>query len=498
MKPFAVALASAFALSTSSLAAEAPDAAILDARISEGLDKLGVVGLGVAVWTPKGTYARGFGVTNVESGEKVSAETAFYIASSTKSFTALAMNILHHRGEIDLDSTLADFAQDAAFPVSVKPDQARLRDLLTHASGIENDHISFRAAFSGEHDPATMWRLLAASEPNAEAPLGSFQYTNTGYNILTVLTDRKLGKSWQDILADEIFTPAKMTRTSAYMSEAAKGNWSLARPHVGVGPDAPTRISLEKTDATMQSAGGMIMSANDAAKWLELMIADGSLGGKQAFPAQAVVETRARLVETSGEHDGYTREHYGLGWYVGRYRDEVLIHHFGGFAGTRAHISYMPERTAGVAVFANDSGVGGRFSSVVANYIYDMLAGRPDADETYSAAVTALAATRDNANLRIAADIEKRRSRAWALTRPRADYAGIYASDLAGTMTVAVDGEGLLLSIGALKARAEPFTEQDTVRVELVPGQGEIISFKTGAGGVKALVYDGTEFARRK
>ena len=96
MKPFAVALASAFALSTSSLAAEAPDAAILDARISEGLDKLGVVGLGVAVWTPKGTYARGFGVTNVESGEKVSAETAFYIASSTKSFTALAMKTPSH------------------------------------------------------------------------------------------------------------------------------------------------------------------------------------------------------------------------------------------------------------------------------------------------------------------------------------------------------------------------------------------------------------------
>ncbi len=470
----------------------------IDRAVAEGLAALKVVqGLGVAVYTQDGAFARGFGVANIETGEKAMADTAFYIASSTKSFTALAMNALHHRGKINLDATLAEVAP-GAFPDSVRPDLVTLRHLLSHSSGVRNDAIGFRLAFTGQHDSDLLWKLLQSSAPNEEVPLSQFDYTNTGYNIVTILTDKRLKKRWQDVLATEIFRKAGLTRTSAYMSEASRKGWLLARPHSTVGPGAPRRMPLEKTDATMQSAGGVIMSARDAARFLELMVEDGVVGGKRVLPAGVAAETRQPLVEVGEKFGDYARDAYGLGWYVGKYREDVLIHHFGGFAGARSHISYMPARKAGVAIFVNDSGAGFRLADLLANYIYDRLAGRDDAETAYKEALAALVARMAGIEGRARANAAEREARGWTLTRPRADYAGTYENELFGVFEIAADGETFDVSIGNLHSRAEPYTGPDQIRVELVPGNGEPIAFRLGEdGAVAGFDYDGNFYERR-
>ena len=201
-----------------------------------------------------------------------------------------------------------------------------------------------------------MWSLLASSKVNERAPLGTFRYTNTGYNIATLLTDRKTGVNWQSLLTREIFNPAGMTHSSASMVGAAR--WTLARPHgYSLDTQRSERIPLEKTDKTMQSAGGVVMSAHDAARWLELLAEDGRLQGRQVIPAAALQAARAPVATVNEKRDDFTRESYGLGWYIGHYRDDVMLHAFGSFAGARSHVSYLPDRRVGVAVFANDSTV---------------------------------------------------------------------------------------------------------------------------------------------
>lgn len=482
---------------------ELAQATDIDRAVEQGLETLGVQGLALAIYAPEGVYAKGFGFADMETGAPVGAETAFYIASSTKSFTALAMNVLHHRGEIDLDATLAKFAPEAPFSTEIQADEIRLRDLLTHTSGLDNEPISYRVAFTGQHDAETLWRLLAATRVRKDAPPGVFDYTNVGYNILTILTDRVIGRDWRDILAEEIFDKAGMMRTSAYMSKAVREGWSLARPHVTVGADAPRRLHMEKTDATMHSAGGLIMSASDAARWLELMIEDGRVAGEAIVPAAAVRETRAPFAKVDGEFGEYARDHYGLGWHIGRYRGDEFVHHFGGFAGARSHVSYMPGRRIGVAVFVNDSGAGFRFADVLANYIYDLLLGRTDAGDRFEIALADAAAHLERINAAIAADREKRAARAWTLTLPRAAYAGRYENELFGAFELVLEpwpggGEALMVSLGNLRAIAEPFVEPDTIRVELVPERGEVIAFLVeDAGEVSGLRYHGEVFVRR-
>mgnify|MGYP001315923541 CR=1 FL=1 len=469
----------------------------IDAAVDRAMTALAVApGLSIAVYSRDGVYARGFGVTDVDTGERATADTAFYIASSTKPLTALALATLAHRGELDLDQTLAAYAADANFPEAVRPGEVKLRDLLTHTHGIENDAIVHRTAFSGQHDPQTLWRLLASCEANEEHGLGAFEYTNVGYNIATILTDRRLGVRWQDLLARELFAPAGMTRATAIMSQAQNAGWSVAKPHRSALAGGPRRLYLEKTDQTMQSAGGVIISANDAARWLELMIEDGRVGGRQIIPAEVVQSTRAPLAQVGAEFEGYQRDTYGLGWYAGPHRDERLYHHFGGFAGFRAHVSYIPARGIGVAAFVNDSSAAFPLPDAVANYIYDRTAGRDDADARLDAAIEAMVRARDEGIQRVEADRANRASREWTLTRPRAAYAGAYENDRFGRIEVSAEGETLNVRFGVLRSVAEPFTRPDSIRVELVPYSGSVMLFAGDGDTPEALLFQNERFTR--
>ncbi len=447
----------------------------LDAAVARAMALNMAPGLAVAVYSREGVYTRGFGVTDVNTSARADADSAFYIASSTKPLTALALTRLHHRGAFDLDATLGAYAPDAPFPAAVGADQTTFRQMLSHTSGIDNGPVGYRVAFSGQHGPATLWRLLAESALNADAPRGQFDYTNVGYNISTVLTDRRLGVVWQDLLDREIFAPTGMTRASARMSRAAA--WSVAKPHALSADGTLSRLYLEKTDQTMQSAGGVIMSANDAVRWLELMLENGRIGDRQIIAPEATATVKAPIAQVTAEFDGYTREAYALGWYHGPYRDQRLLHHFGGFAGFRAHVSFMPAIGVGVAVFANGN-QGGAPSNAVANYVYDRMLGATDAAQVFDAALAAAADRRTRTIASIVGDRANRAARPWTLSRSRAAYAGAYESQAWGRIEVVAEGEALRIRYGVLEAVAEPFTQPESVRVELAPGSGEPIIFE--------------------
>ncbi|MGZ5986795.1 MAG: serine hydrolase domain-containing protein [Caulobacteraceae bacterium] len=491
-----IASAAAFSLAAPAYARRADPrlASDFDAAIARAMALDLSPGLSVAVYTRDGVYTQAAGLADRATGERATPDTAFYVASSTKSLTGLALASLQQKGQLDLETTLAAYAPDAGFPASVKPDQVRLKDLLSHTSGIENNPISYRLAFTGEHDPKTLWGLLAASRPNAKSPLGRFEYANTGYNIATILTDRNLGVRWQDLLRREVFAPAGMTRASALMSEAKARGWSIARPHVIGASGRVEPAYLEKTDQTMQSAGGVVMSGADALRWLEFMVEGGRLDGRQVIAAETVRAICAPVATVGDRFGDYPRDHYGLGWYLGAYRDERMLHDFGGFSGFRTHVSFLPERGVGVAVFANDSTVAFWMVDALANYIYDRTAGRADAASRYDEALRRV----DAGRTRLAKQIAERASRPSMLSRPPEAYAGVYENDQWGRIVVTADGRALKARYGVMHATAEPYTMKDSVRIELAPGSGDVVVFQGDGAAPDALLFKVQRFVRSK
>lgn len=470
----------------------------MDAFAGRAMQRLeGAPGLAFAVVDEEGlVHAAGFGVADVGTGAAVTTDTRFYIASATKAFTALSVAAMGQRGEVDLDAPLADWAPPSGVPADIAG-RINLTDLLSHRSGVDNGPIAFRLAYSGDWTPEELWRLTAETQAR-DTPYGQFVYANSGYNLATVLMERRWGRDWRELVEDEVLTPLGMTATTARIDEARAAGLVVAAGHFGRIPGQPERSPLQKTDATMQSAGGLISTAKDMAIWLEVQISDGRVAGRQVFPAGLISSTHASRVDQEATFGPYVRTGYGLGWQVGRYGDDVLIHHFGNFSGSRAHVSFMPGRRLGVAVMVNEDAFAGDLADLVANYAYDWFAGLPDIEAVYDARLDALIVERDRRRTGIAGAMEARVKRPRTLSLPNAAYVGDYVNPAYGTLTIREVDERLSVAIGVQQAPAEYLTEAEGLRVELTPFRGEGVVFKLDADGRPAsLTYQDAVFARR-
>ena len=472
-----------------------------DALLEETLAEFGTVpGLAMAVVRGDETvYTRGAGLADVEANVPFTADTPFYIASVTKPFTALLATILDREGTLPLDATLADLFPDVPFDPALEADQVTVRHLLSHTAGIDNGPIGFRAAFTGEHTPARMRQLLAGTVVEEDSPRGTFEYTNVGYNILSLHLDELDGGPWQDLLADRLFAPLGMTRTTAYASEAS--SWRPTMPYTGTPDGSAQRIALVKHDDTMQAAGGMISTANDLARWLQLHLNEGRLDGRQLVPADVIAEVHQPIAVDRGDSFGpFERDGYSLGWQTGTYNGDAMLHHFGGFAGFHTHTSFMPDRDLGVVVLANNSGTGGRLAVLLATFAYDWWNADP-ADR--DAIVARTREARDEIKARMQASLDRdaqslaaRAERTWQLSLDPTAYTGTYVNANYGTMVVEqVDGE-LATRFGRLHAVATPFTQPETMRVELIPGRGQVLAFRLNGGRADALRWSGETFER--
>jgi CubicO group peptidase (beta-lactamase class C family) len=418
--------------------------------------------------------------------------TPYYLASTTKSFTAMAASLLAAAGQLDLDAPLSRYLPDAHLPPARPADSVTVRQLLTHTMGLRNDAIVIRTAYTGEHSPDQLIALLAKSEVADRA----FHYDNLGYVVTSLVLSRVAGQPWQRILDSTLFRPLGMTRTSAYMSQATR--WGLAVPYWAGADSSPRRLPLTKTDATMHAAGGMVSTAADLARWLEANLNEGRVDGVPVLDPGAVREAhrlQVRLPEPA-DFGAFRRFGYGLGWYWGLYDSDTVLHQFGEYAGARAHVSFMPSRKLGVVVLLNASGPAASVADLVATSVYDVMLAKPDAGTRFDSLVTEATRQLEQAKNDWARSRAELAARPSTLGHPLGSYAGSYRSEELGVMRLRVERDRLRLTLGRLDAVAGCYTKPEAVRVEFDPGSGEVVKLYHGTTHVDSLTYNGYVFRR--
>lgn len=452
----------------------------------------------IVVKDGKIAYQGYFGLADVEARTPVARDTVFYVASATKPFFALDALLAAHARRIDMGTSLQAMFPDARFS-GFDAGRITARDLLTHTAGIENGPLGWAVAFSGVHDAASLHRLVAASTPSAEAPLGTFDYTNIGYNIASVWLDRIDAKPWQAQLRERIFAPLRMTHTTARASEADARGWTVAKPYSFIAADRKLPLYLRKTDATMHAAGGMLSSAPDLARFLVAQLADGKVERKQTLPAAVIRASQVRQAATDSAYLDVPRDGYAWGWYTGAYKGRRMLHHFGGFAGFHAHLSFMPEAGIGLVVLNNEDVLGARLTNLIADYAYGVALAEPGIDAKATERFANLASDARQLEQAAVRQRDALKGRPWRLSLPRSAYTGRYlASDL-GEMTVTLRADdALVLRSGQLQAVASGFDKPDHVRIEFVPNSGEVLAFAVRDGEVEALVLDGMRFVKAR
>lgn len=444
-------------------------------------------------------FVRAYGMADKESGAKADADTMFYIASSTKSFTALSAALLDREGKIKLDDPISKYSAGIRFKEQL-PEKITVRDLLIHTSGLRNQALVFRSAFSGESDPADLARVFAEATTFTEERYGKYNYDNLGYNIYGVLLQNHLQKKWQDLLQEKIFDPIGMKHTTAYISRAQAKKWMVAAPYLFDPVAGKTvRSPLSKTDTNMQSAGGLFASISDIGKWLNMNMNNGKLEGKQVVPAETIRAVHTGYAQTTRSSEPFVGDgQYGLGWQIGKYRNEKVIYHHGGFPGYGSHVSFMPEKKIAIAVLVNEGFVGARTGHMLATYGYDRLLETENLNQVYETQLQNIVERYAEWKQVRQTEVRARAKRTSQLTHPAADYAGKYRNDIFGTIEITAVGEnGLAVRLGNIKCIATPFTQKETIRVEMVPGSGEVISFETNAEEqIESLTYAGLSFAK--
>lgn len=453
----------------------------------------------VVIKDDKPIFLKAYGMADRESARKADTDALFYIASSTKSFTALAAAMLDREGKIRFADPMTKYTAGIQFKNPV-PDKVTVRDLLTHTSGLRNGPLANRLAFTGQIEPRDLDRVFAEATTLNEGTFGKFDYTNLGYNIYGLLLQRSLNKKWQDLLQERIFDPAGLKHTTAYISRAPAKKWTVAAPYI-VDPAAGKMIRsvLDKKDENMQSAGGIFISISDLGRWINLNMNDGRLDGKQIFPADLITAAHTGYTRTTREEPPFIGEgEYGLGWQIGKYRNEKVIYHHGGYPGYRSHVSFLPDKKVGVGVLVNNDSAGSRAADMLATLAYDWWLGAENVDADYAKQAQDLADAYEKRKQQLHAGALERAKRTWQLTGPFADYAGRYVNDIHGTIDVSANADSLTVRMGLLNTVATPYTQPDTIRVEMLPGgNGEVIGFaKNAEGKIVSLNYGGVTFTR--
>src|SRR5262245_4511715 len=312
-------LLAALALATPAAADDLPAGKVTAAlpgleKYADGLrEKTGVPGLAVAVaHGDRVVYLKGFGVRELGKPDAVDPDTVFQLASVSKPLTATVIAGVVGDKAAKWDSRTSDL--DPAFRLSgdYASGEVTLRDLLCHRTGLP-DHAGDLLEDLGYSRAEVLHRLRFLK------PAGAFRsgygYTNFGFTEAGVAAAKAVGKTWEDLAADRLFKPLGMDRTSyRHADYAAAAN--RAKLHARI--EGKWVAKYDRDPDAQAPAGGASSTARDLAKWMRLLLADGTFDGKRVIAAEALAETyRPQVVKEPAKKPTDPTGFYGLGWNVG-------------------------------------------------------------------------------------------------------------------------------------------------------------------------------------
>jgi CubicO group peptidase (beta-lactamase class C family) len=297
-------------------------------------------------------FVKGYGYRDYEKKLPVTGNTLYQIASNTKLFTTIATGMLVDQGKLDWDKPVRNYVPTIQFYNDELNNTVTVHDMLSHRTGISrHDLIWYKSDFSRKELFAKL-KYLEPSQPLRQGFLyNNLMYASAGY-IIELLT----GKTWEDFVRENFFTPLNMNSTVFSIADMIK------QPDYGVPynekRDTNTlyRIPFYEETGGLGPAGSIISNVNDMSHWLIALMNDGKYEGKQVLPSAAIkasLTPSVALPNTSLEK-GYgeiLNPVYCMGRMQMSYRGHLLVYHGGDLPGFHSQISYMPQDSIGVIVF---------------------------------------------------------------------------------------------------------------------------------------------------
>lgn len=289
-------------------------------KVDAGLQALideGALAGAVTLAARRGRVARRsvLGLNNIARGEPPKVDTIYRIFSMTKPVTAVAMMILRDEGKWSPDDPIAKhlpaFADVRVFDGvdadgSVRTVAAKhaptLLELMTHTAGLS--YGGSPEPFDQPYKDAKIWSagsLDAFIARVAKLPLcyqpGEKWLYSIAMDVQGAIVEKLSGMSLADFMRTRIFEPLGMADTGFYVPQEKLGRlatlYRQSRAEGLVELDSPRQFfnfdHLSEPEIA-SAGGGLVSTLDDYARFAQMLLNKGELGGVRILSERAVGE----------------------------------------------------------------------------------------------------------------------------------------------------------------------------------------------------------------
>ncbi|HEY3523355.1 MAG TPA: serine hydrolase domain-containing protein, partial [Candidatus Limnocylindrales bacterium] len=295
---------------TSPDASTVPDAA-LQAAIDRFVRRSGTPGISVTLrWDDGRTWTGTSGLADVGSRLPVTPQTAFSIASVSKTFTAALVLRLVEDGRLSLEAPAVRYLPELALDRRIT-----VRMLLDHTSGLADVFLAPGIDRALQSHPARRWtveRSLSYLGRRWFAPGKGWRYSNTNYLLLGLIVERVTGRPLAtelrrllrplglDGIWDEAAESPRTALAHGYAVTGETGHWEARDLSDGTDHSPFTSVVT-----ALEGAGSIASTSADLARWASLLYVPG--------PVLAASTLSAALDDAHATHDYIPGVRYGLG-----------------------------------------------------------------------------------------------------------------------------------------------------------------------------------------
>lgn len=344
----------------------------LNSRIQEGH-----VPGAVAVITRNGRIAfnEAFGARDPAAGDPMRTDAIFRIYSMTKPIVSVAAMMLWEEGRFLLGDPVSRFIPAFAAPkvMTTRGELAdaerpiTIQDLLRHTSGltyefrgnspVQRAYMEARIYRRGQTNADQVATL--AGLPLQWQPGTRWEYSRST-DVLGRVVEIVSGQSLGDFVKARILAPLGMTDSGFFVPAA-----DLARLAGGFAKDPESGVDVQLLDVREKPAfesggGGMVASALDYVRFLQMLLDNGTAGGQRLLGRKTVeLMTSDHLGGIAGDPDLLPPGHgFGLGFAVrlapgiAPFPGSVGTYFWGGAAGTTFWVDPRERLTAALMIQA--------------------------------------------------------------------------------------------------------------------------------------------------
>jgi CubicO group peptidase (beta-lactamase class C family) len=311
------------ALFASAVAHSAPTLPGIGAAMQKKIDASEIAGaVTIVLSKDKTLHVGSTGYADLATKRPITPDSVFWIASMTKPITGVAVLMLQDEGKLNVTDPVSKYIPEFANlkTPSGKPANLTITQILTHTSGLGEASREAARAAKSLSDLVPVW--LAA--PMQYEPGAKWQYTQSGINLAGRIVEVVSGMTFDAFLQQRLFDPLGMKDTTFYPTDAHKARMAVGyskHKDTGALELAPPRAEYGQRQRPPQGNGGLFSTPNDYARFCQMLLNRGSLGGKKYLSEKTF--TVLTTVHTGDLPTGFFQgEAYGnrgtnYGWGIG-------------------------------------------------------------------------------------------------------------------------------------------------------------------------------------